>query len=159
MYLDLIEPYLAQALPTQDKEWGGDVVQAARYSLLSGGKRIRPVLALATMDCLGADRVLALPCAAALEMIHTYSLVHDDLPCMDNDDLRRGIPSCHKKFDEGIALLAGDSLAIYPFEYVTKTAKTTRLSAEKTMRIVEILSELSGVSGMIGGQTIDISNA
>ena len=153
MYLDLIEPYLAQALPTQDKEWGGDVVQAARYSLLSGGKRIRPVLALATMDCLGADRVLALPCAAALEMIHTYSLVHDDLPCMDDDDLRRGRPTCHKQFGEALAVLAGDALLNRAFEVILDDMTSGCLRKVEAARII---ARAAGSSGMIAGQTLDL---
>ncbi len=152
-YLDLIEPYLAKAFPAQEKAWGGDVVQAARYSLLSGGKRIRPVLALATMDCLGADLVLALPCSAALEMIHTYSLVHDDLPCMDDDDLRRGRPTCHKQFGEALAVLAGDALLNRAFEVMLDDMTS---GCQNKVEAARIIAQAAGSSGMIAGQTLDL---
>ncbi|MGN1088990.1 MAG: polyprenyl synthetase family protein [Huintestinicola sp.] len=129
--------------------------EAMRYSLRGGGKRIRPVLVMEFARLGGGDESMALDAACALEMIHTFSLIHDDLPCMDDDDMRRGQPSCHKKYGEAVALLAGDALENYAFEVI---ARDDRLSAEQRIRLVRILSEAVGVTGMIGGQIIDIRN-
>ena len=128
------------------------VVEAMEYSLENGGKRIRPVLALEFARACGGSRDDCLPLACALEYVHTYSLIHDDLPCMDNDDLRRGKPSCHKKFDEATALLAGDALLTHAFEIVADSD----ISDDKKVMIVSLLAQNSGVSGMIGGQVIDL---
>lgn len=152
-YLDLFEPYLEQAFPEQARSWGGNVTTAARYSLLSGGKRIRPVLVLATVACLGSDPELALPYAAALEMIHTYSLVHDDLPCMDDDDLRRGRPTCHKQFGEALAVLAGDALLNRAFEVMLDDMTT---GCQNKIEAARIIARAAGSSGMIAGQTLDL---
>lgn len=152
-YLDLFEPYLEQAFPEQERAWGGDVATAARYSLLSGGKRIRPVLALATLACLGREPEQALPYAAALEMIHTYSLVHDDLPCMDDDDLRRGRPTCHKQFGEALAVLAGDALLNRAFEVILDDMTT---GCQNKLEAARIIARAAGSSGMIAGQTLDL---
>lgn len=129
-----------------------EVAEAMRYSLINGGKRIRPVLALEFARACGGSREECLPLACALEYIHTYSLIHDDLPCMDNDDLRRGNPSCHKQFDEATALLAGDALLTHAFEIVSMSD----LSDDKKVMAIGLLSQNSGVAGMIGGQVIDI---
>jgi geranylgeranyl diphosphate synthase type II len=153
IYLDQFEPYLDRAFPEREQAWGGEVTTAARYSLLAGGKRIRPVLALATMTCLGADPVLALPYAAALEMIHTYSLIHDDLPCMDNDDLRRGRPTCHKQFGEALAVLAGDALLNRAFEVMLDDMTT---GCQNKVEAARIITYAAGSSGMIAGQTLDL---
>lgn len=128
------------------------VAEAMRYSLINGGKRIRPVLALEFARACGGSRDDCLALACALEYIHTYSLIHDDLPCMDNDDLRRGKPSCHKQFDEATALLAGDALLTHAFEIVSDCD----LSDDKKVMAISLLSQNSGVAGMIGGQVIDL---
>lgn len=128
------------------------VVEAMKYSLMNGGKRLRPVFALEFARACGAARNDALPLACALEYIHTYSLIHDDLPCMDNDDLRRGKPSCHKQFDEATALLAGDALLTHAFEIVADCD----LTDDKKVMAISLLSQNSGVCGMIGGQVIDM---
>lgn len=128
------------------------VVEAMEYSLENGGKRIRPVLALEFAKACSGSRDDCLPLACALEYVHTYSLIHDDLPCMDNDDLRRGKPSCHKQFDEATALLAGDALLTHAFEIVADSD----ISDDKKVMIVSLLAQNSGVSGMIGGQVIDL---
>lgn len=128
------------------------VAEAMRYSLVNGGKRIRPVLALEFARACGGSRDECLPLACALEYIHTYSLIHDDLPCIDNDDLRRGKPSCHKQFDEATALLAGDALLTHAFEIVSMSD----LSDDKKVMAISLLSQNSGVAGMIGGQVIDL---
>lgn len=129
--------------------------EAMRYSLSAGGKRIRPVLVMEFCRILCGNADIALDCACALEMIHTFSLIHDDLPCMDNDDMRRGKPSCHKAFGEDTALLAGDALENYAFEVIVSDEK---LSYEQRVKLVSVLSKAVGVSGMIGGQMIDIQN-
>lgn len=129
--------------------------QAMKYSLAAGGKRIRPVLATEFARIFGGSGEKALDSACALEMIHTFSLIHDDLPCMDNDDFRRGKPSCHKQFGEDIALLAGDALENYAFEVISSDRK---LSFEQRIKVIKVLSEAVGVMGMIGGQTVDVQN-
>ncbi|MEZ3420346.1 MAG: polyprenyl synthetase family protein [Eubacterium sp.] len=128
------------------------VVQAMKYSLENGGKRLRPVFCLEFAHCLGLEKEKALDFACAVEYIHTYSLIHDDLPCMDNDDYRRGKPSCHKMFGEANALLAGDALLTHAFGLVAVSA----LPSEKRAAAVMVLAEKSGVPGMIGGQVIDL---
>lgn len=128
--------------------------EAMKYSLMAGGKRIRPILTLEFGKMCGGKTENALPAACAIEMIHTFSLIHDDLPCMDNDDMRRGQPSCHKTFDEATALLAGDALEIYPFKVLIDCHKNG-VSAENILKMINLLSECSGHFGMIGGQQID----
>ncbi len=150
----LVEDALAQlrfsaAAPTAGLE------EAMRYSLLAGGKRVRPVLALATARALGADPEQILPIAAAIELIHTYSLIHDDLPAMDDDELRRGLPTAHVKFGEDVAILAGDGLF----------AEAMRLFCEQPgepARVLAAMRELAaatGVDGMVGGQYVDVVGA
>ena len=149
-YLDEINSALKEYLPTAD-----DVVsQAMRYSVENGGKRIRPALLLEFCRVCGGDYKKAVPFACALEMIHTYSLIHDDLPCMDNDDFRRGKPSCHIAFGEEYALLAGDALLTLAFE----TAMKSNLSAEITVKAAKELAKAAGVMGMVGGQVLDLQN-
>ena len=132
-----------------------DVRDAMRYSVSIGGKRIRPCLLMEFADICGGDREDALNIAAALEMVHTYSLIHDDLPCMDNDDMRRGMPSCHKKFGEDIALLAGDALLTLAFKVIS-TCKNSK--PDNILKCVNILSDFAGVDGMVGGQVIDLQS-
>lgn len=136
-----------------------EVVKAMRYSLANGGKRIRPLLVMAFAQACsnsGTKQDDALPFACAVEMIHTYSLIHDDLPCMDNDDMRRGQPSCHKKFGEATALLAGDGLLTLAFQVLAESGESSGLPAAALLKMVQILSAKSGVAGMIGGQVIDL---
>ncbi|MCI5816249.1 polyprenyl synthetase family protein [Ruminococcus sp.] len=133
----------------------GRVLEAMRYSLEAGGKRIRPLLVLAFCRACGGDVQKALKPALAIEMIHTYSLIHDDLPAMDNDDYRRGRLSCHKAFDEATAILAGDALNVLPFELL---AADTALPAETRVSLIAELANAAGPEGMIGGQVIDIAN-
>ena len=134
------------------------VMDAMRYSLLGGGKRIRAVLALEFCDAFGCDKELAMPAACALEMVHAYSLIHDDLPCMDDDDMRRGKPSNHKKFGEGMAVLAGDGLLTLAFETLSCDDTVSLLGAEKVLKLVKALSFAAGEYGMLGGQVIDVTN-
>ena len=130
------------------------VADAMNYSLEAGGKRIRPVLVLAFCHMCGGDYRKAAAPAAAIEMIHTFSLIHDDLPCMDNDDFRRGKPSCHKKFGEACAVLAGDALAIRPFQVIAES----ELNDSMKIKLIAELACSSGAEGMIGGQIIDMEN-
>jgi geranylgeranyl diphosphate synthase type II len=155
-YLNLINTYLETTIG--ECNFGEDIVhQAMKYSLSIGGKRIRPVLVLEFCRICGGDTEKALPFAAAIEMIHTYSLIHDDLPCMDNDDMRRGMPSCHKKFGEEYALLAGDGLLTRAFGIIAESDIAKEEPALAVKAISE-LSRLSGIDGMIGGQVIDLKN-
>ena len=128
--------------------------QAMKYSLLSGGKRIRPILLLEFYALCGGNGDSALNFAAALEMIHTYSLIHDDLPCMDNDDMRRGRPSCHKAFGEDTALLAGDALLTLAFK---TAAETDGIPSYRVLKAIAVLAENAGISGMVGGQVEDLA--
>ena len=130
------------------------VADAMDYSLEAGGKRIRPVLVLAFCHMCGGDYRKAAAPAAAIEMIHTLSIIHDDLPCMDNDDFRRGKPSCHKKFGEACAVLAGDALAIRPFQVIAES----ELNDSMKIKLIAELACSSGAEGMIGGQIIDMEN-
>jgi geranylgeranyl diphosphate synthase type II len=134
----------------------GRLYEAMRYAVLGEGKRFRPLLVLSAAEALGADSALALPFACGIEFIHSYSLVHDDLPCMDDDDTRRGRPSCHKAFGEDIALLAGDALLTLAFEIMAGAEVPRRLGPAKTQILLEA-ARLAGVDGMIGGQWLDIS--
>jgi geranylgeranyl diphosphate synthase, type II len=127
--------------------------EAMRYSLLAGGKRIRPVLALATASALGRDPSEVLPLAAALELIHTYSLIHDDLPAMDDDDLRRGRPTCHVKYGEDIAILAGDGLYAEAFRHLLQHQKA---APDRLLAAAAELATATGAGGMVGGQYIDV---
>ncbi|WP_145277421.1 polyprenyl synthetase family protein [Tautonia plasticadhaerens] len=128
------------------------LAQAMRHSLLGGGKRLRPILALMAAEAVGAEPDVALPAACALEMVHTYSLIHDDLPAMDDDDLRRGRPTCHRAFDEATAILAGDALQALAFEVIARDLSP----AEAAARCCLELAVASGPIGMVGGQMADL---
>ncbi|CAF24420.1 polyprenyl synthetase family protein [Candidatus Protochlamydia amoebophila] len=132
-----------------------NLIEAARYALLSGGKRLRPILALTTVQTLHGDIQEALSPACTLELIHTYSLIHDDLPCMDNDDYRRGKLTVHRQYSEGHAVLTGDFLLTYAFELL---ATDKYLTSEKKVKLITILSRQSGYDGMIGGQALDLAS-
>ena len=151
-----VDEALARFLPEVDEspaaECPARLASAMRYSVLGGGKRLRPVLALMAAEACGADPEVALPAACALEMVHTYSLVHDDLPSMDDDDLRRGRPTCHKAFDEATAVLAGDALLTLAFEVVATHVRPPKAATE----CVRALAEASGPAGMVGGQMADL---
>lgn len=156
-YAEITEKALDKYLPQADC-LQGSVIRAARYSLSAGGKRIRPALVMEFCRVCGGEAEDALPIACAIEMMHTFSLIHDDLPCMDNDDMRRGRPSCHKAFGECTALLAGDALAMLPFQIIAEAALKKRISAEAALKIISLLGERAGIFGMIGGQVIDTEN-
>jgi geranylgeranyl diphosphate synthase type II len=133
------------------------VVSAMEYSLFAGGKRIRPVLSLSVCEGLGGDPQKVQPLACCIELIHTYSLIHDDLPAMDNDDMRRGKPTSHKVFGEANAILAGDALLNYSFEKILNTISSNNFE-QKYILAGQAIAKAAGPSGMIGGQVIDIQN-
>ncbi len=135
---------------------GKRVLEAARYSLFAGGKRLRPILCLAAAEVVGSSPQTVLPIACALEMIHTYSLIHDDLPAMDNDDFRRGKPTNHKVFGEAMAILAGDALLTEAFDLIDGVSDPAHLPPEKLLEALHILVKAAGYRGMIGGQVIDL---
>lgn len=156
-YAEMTEEALEKYIPEVDC-LQRRVIDAARYSLSAGGKRIRPALVMEFCRVCGGDPETALPVACAIEMMHTFSLIHDDLPCMDDDDMRRGKPSCHKAFDEATAVLAGDALAIAPFRVIADAALHKLLDKDAALKIIALLGDLSGFFGMIGGQMIDLEN-
>jgi geranylgeranyl diphosphate synthase, type II len=151
---DEVERYLAVLrFPSAAPQTAG-LEEAMRYSLLAGGKRIRPVLALATARAIGREPAAVLPLAAALELIHTYSLIHDDLPAMDDDDLRRGRPTCHVKFGEDVAILAGDALYAEAFRHLLSEQTG---APEAILAAARELAAATGVDGMVGGQYLDVA--
>ena len=133
----------------------GDLYDAMYYSLLAGGKRIRPVLLLETCRLCGGDPAQVLPFAGAIEMIHTYSLIHDDLPCMDDDDLRRGRPTNHKVYGEATAVLAGDALLTAAFEWMLDPSVS--LPPQQVLAAARVLARAAGAQGMVGGQVLDMA--
>ena len=156
-YAEMTEEALEKYLP-ETECLQKTLINAARYSLSAGGKRLRPALVMEFCRICGDEPDTALPAACAIEMTHTFSLIHDDLPCMDDDDLRRGKPSCHKAFGEAAAVLAGDALAIMPYQILADAGIRNRLSPDASLKIIKLLSELSGFYGMTGGQIIDLEN-
>jgi geranylgeranyl diphosphate synthase, type II len=151
----IIDQVLTQFLPATNPI-SLRVVEAMRYSLLGGGKRLRPILCLAAAEAVAAEITQVLPVAGALEMIHTYSLIHDDLPAMDNDDLRRGRPTCHKQFDEATAILAGDGLLTAAFFVLAEAAGQHPGQAAAYVEIIRLIAGASGYQGMVGGQMADL---
>ncbi|MDD2648114.1 MAG: polyprenyl synthetase family protein [Eubacteriales bacterium] len=162
-YLALVDDYIeklwddAEELPKTDAP-PLTLAKAMRYSLLAGGKRMRPVLLMAAADFMSVPLMAALPYAAAVEMIHTYSLIHDDLPAMDDDDLRRGKPSNHIVFGDGMAILAGDGLQSAAFETMLSAAANGEIKPENAIRAMKEISLRAGIGGMIGGQVIDLES-
>jgi geranylgeranyl diphosphate synthase type II len=153
-----VEAALERALPPEDA-WPETIHRAVRYSLLGGGKRVRPVLALAAGEAVGGSREEVLPLACAVEMIHTYSLIHDDLPAMDDDDLRRGQPTSHKVFGEAVAILAGDALLTRAFHLLAEVpADWDEARLRRRVRATAVLGEACGTTGLIGGQVMDLES-
>jgi len=152
------EAALEAALPPETA-WPETIHRAVRYSLFAGGKRIRPVLVLAAGEAVGAERTGLLPLACAVEMIHTYSLIHDDLPAMDDDDLRRGKPTSHKVFGEAIAILAGDALLTHAFQLlVSVPAAADETLVRRRLAASALVAEACGTGGLIGGQVMDLES-
>ncbi len=149
----LVEAALDSAIPVIYPE---KIYEAMRYSLLAGGKRLRPILCLATCEMAGGTIAMAMPTACALEMIHTMSLIHDDLPAMDNDDYRRGKLTNHKVYGEDVAILAGDGLLAYAFEFVA--VNTQNVPAERVLQAIARLGRVVGAAGLVGGQVVDLES-
>lgn len=156
-YSKLVEQQLLTYIQPEEDKGQGIIYEACRYSAMAGGKRLRPALVLEFCRVCGGDQQAALPFACALEMIHTYSLIHDDLPCMDDDDLRRGKPTNHKVYGEATAVLAGDGLLNLAFETASDPKNTEMVSAETQVQAIRALSRASGMDGMIGGQVLDMA--
>ncbi len=154
-YVELINGCLLEYLPEKDVPQKS-VIEAMEYSLVAGGKRIRPVLTLAFCELCGGDAQAALPFACAVELVHTYSLIHDDLPCMDNDTMRRGRPANHVANGEAMALLAGDALLTRAFEVILSEEVVENVGAQVALDVAKCLAENIGTSGMIGGQVLDM---
>lgn len=154
MYVDMVNSELENILPSTHT-MSTRVYEAMKYSLMAGGKRIRPVLTLSVCEMFGCDIQKAIPFACAVEFIHVGSLIHDDLPCMDDDDLRRGQPSCHIKYDEATAILAGDGLFFLAFE-ILLLAKKFGVDESDMLKACDLLSKMSGIDGMVGGQVMDM---
>ncbi len=153
-----VEEALDRALPPREA-WPATIHEAVRYSLFAGGKRIRPLLVLAAGEAVGGGEEDLMPLACAVEMVHTYSLVHDDLPAMDDDDLRRGKPTSHKVFGEAIAILAGDALLTRAFHLLAEAAPgLDEARLRRRLRAIEVLGEACGTSGLIGGQVMDLES-
>ena len=133
-----------------------DLIEAMRYSLFAGGKRLRPILCMAGAEAVGGEGQHVLPVACALELIHTYSLIHDDLPLMDDDDLRRGKPTNHKVFGDAIALLAGDGLLTEAFSLMTSPVTTGEIAPDRLLEAIRMISGAAGPGGMVGGQVVDM---
>jgi len=150
----IVEEALQRYLPDEDSI-PQELHTAVHYSVFAGGKRIRPILCLAALEACGGDMAPAMPVACALELIHTYSLIHDDLPAMDNDDFRRGKPTSHKVFGEAVAILAGDALLTEAFVLLSRAEKV-RLAAERRLAVIQEIASAAGISGMVGGQALDI---
>lgn len=151
----IIEEALDTYLP-KSTEYPPKIHEAMRYSTFNGGKRIRPILTIKAAELFDLPGEKVLPTACGIEMIHTYSLIHDDLPVMDNDDFRRGKPTCHKVFGDAIALLAGDALLTLAFRTIAKNAQIEGISLRAVIEVIDRISLASGSVGMIGGQTVDI---
>lgn len=149
----LVNKALDAAIPVKYPEV---LTESMRYSLLAGGKRVRPALCLAACELVGGNINVALPAACAMEMVHTMSLIHDDLPAMDNDDFRRGRPTNHKVYGENIAILSGDALLTYSFEHVAKSTKGA--SADRVLRVIVELGRAVGAEGLTAGQVVDIKS-
>jgi len=162
---EIVESALERYFPNQPESKGSgpfptSLYKAIRYSLFAGGKRIRPILSMAAYEAVGGKGDGILPFACALEMIHTYSLIHDDLPAMDNDDYRRGNPTCHKVFGEAIGILAGDALLTEAFQLITNQTirELSKHHSELILKVIHEVAQAAGMLGMVGGQMVDIES-
>ncbi len=150
-----VEAALAKSLPLA---YPAKIYEAMCYSLLAGGKRLRPILTIASCELLGGNMEMAMPTACAMEMIHTMSLIHDDLPAMDNDDYRRGQLTNHKVYGEDIAILAGDGLLAYAFEHLSQRSRQVPVPIDRILDAVMHLAKASGAGGLVGGQVVDLAS-
>lgn len=152
----LVDKALKEFMP-EPSGLAGDVIRAMNYTLFAGGKRIRPVLCIAGSEAVGGSADDVVPVACAIELIHAYSLIHDDLPVMDNDDFRRGKPTSHKVFGEAVALLAGDGLLTLAFNLMARCGVEKKGEKSALLRVIDLISSAAGYEGMVGGQVVDIS--
>ncbi len=159
-YLDerktLVDKALQKFMP-RPSGLASDVINAMNYSLFAGGKRVRPILCMAGAEAVGGSTDSVVPVACAIELIHTYSLIHDDLPVMDNDDLRRGKPTNHKVFGEAVALLAGDGLLTLAFNLMAGYGAEKEVEKKALLRVIDLIASAAGYKGMVGGQVVDIT--
>jgi geranylgeranyl diphosphate synthase type II len=153
---DLVDKALEKVMP-QPSGLASEVITSMNYSLFAGGKRLRPILCIAGAEAVGGSADDVLPVACALELIHTYSLIHDDLPAMDNDDFRRGKPTNHTVFGEAVALLAGDGLLTLAFNLMARNGTEGSIAEGVLIRVIDLISHAAGYAGMVGGQTVDIA--
>lgn len=153
----LVDSALDMLLPQEDAQ-PGSLHKSMRYSVFAGGKRVRPILMLAACEAVGGDIGVAMPAACAMEMIHTYSLIHDDLPAMDNDDFRRGNPTNHKVFGEATAILAGDALLTQAFITMSASDVAGKLPAATIVAVINEIGHCAGSHGMVGGQVVDMES-
>ncbi len=151
----LVDDALERHLP-RDDTYPEEIHKAVRYSVFSGGKRLRPILTLAATEAVGGDEQTAIPFACAIEIIHTYSLIHDDLPAMDDDDLRRGKPTSHKVFGEAIAILAGDALNTEAFNLIARETLEKGINPVLALEIITEITDAAGLKGMVTGQVLDL---
>lgn len=160
-YLDqgrkTVDDALEELMPREGSR-PSDLVAAMRYSLFAGGKRIRPILVLAAVEAAGGNARDAMFAACAVEMVHTYSLIHDDLPAMDDDDYRRGVPTCHRKFGEATAILAGDALLTLAFDVLSDSGSDSNIVAKVRIMMIHELARAAGWTGMVGGQQVDVAS-
>ena len=152
----IVEEYLAEYMAGR-RDGFESLFEAVEYSLFSGGKRIRPVLTIAAAESVGGKAETVLPFACAIEMIHTYSLIHDDLPAMDDDDLRRGKPTCHRAFGEAVAILAGDALLTEAFVLMSDVGRWNGIYHHEALEVIGHIARAAGITGMGGGQSMDIA--
>ncbi|MDD5014154.1 MAG: polyprenyl synthetase family protein, partial [Atribacterota bacterium] len=152
---NIIDKALDEYLPSEEKP-PSTIHKAMRYSVFGGGKRIRPILTLATAELFGKDANSVMKAACGIELIHTFSLIHDDLPCIDNDDFRRGKPSNHKVFGEAIAVLAGDALLVLGFDLIIKNSDIKEIKKQSILKLMKEISFYIGTENMLGGQAEDI---
>jgi len=152
---ELVDAVLEEMLPGE-VNYPPVIFQAVRHSLMAGGKRLRPILCMAAAEAAGGDYRAVLPVACALEMIHTYSLIHDDLPAMDDDDLRRGRPTSHKVFGEAVAILAGDALLTEAFALMSSVERMPQIPPDRILCVIQDIARAAGFWGMVGGQVMDI---
>ncbi|BEQ15386.1 polyprenyl synthetase family protein [Desulfoferula mesophila] len=153
---EMVDAALDRLLPAQ--EAGGRVLEAMRYSLFAGGKRLRPILCLAGAEAVGGDPERVMFCACAMEMVHTYSLIHDDLPAMDDDEFRRGVPTSHMVYGEGLAVLAGDGLLTQAMVLLSDPAQTDGLDPCRVLEASQVVMKAAGYVGMVGGQAVDLAS-
>ncbi len=154
---DLVDRALDVSLP-KEEGLAKELVKAMRYSVFAGGKRVRPILCLAACEAMGGEKEMALPVACALECIHTYSLIHDDLPAMDDDDYRRGVPTCHKVFGEAMAILAGDALLTFAFQLLSDLSYNAGTKGRNLLKAGHVIAHAAGACGMVGGQVVDLAS-